>query len=153
MASIDPQAASSLLKALLQPWHKAVEDPAQAQQEVLHRLLQGYAQTDYGAQHGAAHIDNVQDYRQAFPVATYEDYKPLIERVMAGEVGLLPISCSCPSCTPSPSVSGLFGSVPNSLSARSVRPSPSLSAARATAVSVACPATNTAWAVAVPALR
>jgi hypothetical protein len=31
----------------------------------------------------------LEDYRRAFPVATYEDYKPLIQRVMAGEVGLL----------------------------------------------------------------
>ena len=28
-------------------------------------------------------------YRRAFPVMTYEDYKPLIEAVMAGETGLL----------------------------------------------------------------
>ena len=29
------------------------------------------------------------DYRRAFPAATYEEYKPLITRVMAGEVDLL----------------------------------------------------------------
>jgi hypothetical protein len=66
-----------------------VADPARAQQEVLHRLLQTYAQTDYGRQRNASEIDTVEDYRRAFPVATYEDYKPLIERVMAGEVSLL----------------------------------------------------------------
>jgi hypothetical protein len=78
-----------MLKAMLQPWHDAVRDPAQAQQAVLHRLLPIYAQTDYGAQHGAAGVGTLTDYRRSFPVATYEDYKPLIERVMAGEVGLL----------------------------------------------------------------
>jgi hypothetical protein len=86
MAGSDPQA---MLNALLQPWHEAVDDPVKAQQEVLRRLLESYAQTDYGAQHGAAQIETVEDYRRAFPVATYEDYKPLIERVMAGEANLL----------------------------------------------------------------
>jgi len=78
-----------MLNALLQPWHEAVNDPAKAQQEVLQRLLRIYAQTDYGAQHGAAQIGTIEDYRRAFLVAAYEDYQPLIQRVMAGEVGLL----------------------------------------------------------------
>ncbi len=89
MAENTPQAAAEMLHAFLQPWHDAVNDPAQAQTQVLHRLLQSYAQTDYGAQHGAANVDSVADYRRAFPAASYEDYQPLIQRVMAGEVRLL----------------------------------------------------------------
>ena len=61
-------AAAGMLKGLLQPWHEAVKDPAVAQQNVLHRLLEGYAETDYGTQHGAAQIDSIEDYRRAFPV-------------------------------------------------------------------------------------
>jgi hypothetical protein len=86
MTHSDPQA---MLNALLQPWHDAVDNPAKAQQEVLQHLLEGYAQTDYGAQHGAAQIETMEDYRRSFPVATYEDYKPLIQRVMADEISLL----------------------------------------------------------------
>jgi hypothetical protein len=87
--NIDPQAASQMLQDQLQPWHDAVSDPARAQEQVLHRLLKDYAQTEYGAQHGASHVDTVEDYRRAFPVTTYEEYKPFIERVMAGQVRLL----------------------------------------------------------------
>ena len=86
-ASRDEVAA--LLHAFLEPWQKAVENPLEAQREVLNSLLKGYARTDYGARHGAEHIDSTDDYRRAFPVITYEDCKPLIERVMAGDVGLL----------------------------------------------------------------
>lgn len=89
MADIDPQAATLMLDGLLHPWHAAVEDPDSAQQEVLHNLLKDYAKTDYGEQHGASQIETLNDYRRAFPVSTYEDYKPLIERVMAGEVSVL----------------------------------------------------------------
>jgi hypothetical protein len=89
MASGNTRAVADMLKAFLQPWHDAVSDPAQAQQEVLHRLLGGYAQTGYGARHGASHVGSIADYRRAFPAATYGDYKPLVQRVMAGEVGLL----------------------------------------------------------------
>jgi hypothetical protein len=56
---------------------------------VLHRLLGIYAQTEYGRQHGAAQVGSLADYRRAFPSATYEDYQPAIQRVMAGDVGLL----------------------------------------------------------------
>jgi hypothetical protein len=89
MTGTDTQAVADMLTALLQPWHDAVDDPAQAQQEGLQNLLNIYAQTQYGVQHGAAQIDTVDHYRRAFPVSTYEDYKPLIELVMAGETNLL----------------------------------------------------------------
>ncbi|MBC7265137.1 MAG: GH3 auxin-responsive promoter family protein [Chloroflexi bacterium] len=89
MMSGDPRAVAEMLNTLLQPWHEAVRDPASAQQAVLQHLLENYAQTEYGAQHGASQIQTVEEYRRAFPVVTYEDYKPLIQRVMAGEVKLL----------------------------------------------------------------
>ncbi len=86
MPERSPQA---MLQPFLQPWHEAVANPAAAQEGVLHRFLQIYAQTDYGAQHGAAQVATLADYRRAFPITTYEDYRPLIQRVMAGEVRLL----------------------------------------------------------------
>jgi hypothetical protein len=86
----DPQATVAMLQGLLQPWHDAVADPAKAQEDVLHRLLKTYARTEYGAQHGASQIASIDDYRRAFPIGTYDaHFKPLIQRVMAGQVGLL----------------------------------------------------------------
>jgi hypothetical protein len=89
MGSIDSQTATQLLRAQLQPWHEAVAQPEKAQQAVLHRLLTDYAKTKYGLQHGAVQIDTLEDYRKAFPVATYDDYKSLIQQVMAGEIDIL----------------------------------------------------------------
>jgi hypothetical protein len=89
MAQLDPQVVIEIVQAQLEPWNEALQDPPKTQQEVLHNLLKDYAQTDYGAQHGATNIESLADYRRAFPVITYEDVKPLIERVMAGDVRLL----------------------------------------------------------------
>lgn len=87
--NIDPQVGAQMLSALLQPWYTAVENPSKAQEDLLHCLLKDYAQTEYGRQHGASQIETLEDYRRAFPVAGYADYKPLIERVMSGEESLL----------------------------------------------------------------
>jgi hypothetical protein len=88
--NIDPQAAMMMLEHMLKPWHESVADPAKAQEEVLHKLIQDYAKTGYGKQHGAENITTLDDYRKAFPVTPYENgFKPLIERVMGGEVELL----------------------------------------------------------------
>jgi hypothetical protein len=73
----------------LKPWHESIQAPARAQEAVLHNLLQDYAQTEYGRKHGAGQISNLDDYRRAFPVAPYEGYRPLIDKVMAGDTGLL----------------------------------------------------------------
>lgn len=77
------------LKQLLQPWENALADPVSAQEAVLHRLLQQYARTGYGKAHGAGQIDTLTDYRRAFPVADYEDFRPLIKDVMAGDLQTL----------------------------------------------------------------
>ena len=89
MAENQGEETLKFLKALLQPWHTAVEAPAEAQGKVLSTLLKGYAKTEYGEMHGAAHVEGIDDYRRAFPVVTYENYKPLIQRVMGGETKLL----------------------------------------------------------------
>ncbi len=77
------------LAALLQPWHKAIADPALAQASVLNRLLEDYAATAYGRDHAAGSIGTLAEYRRQFPVATYAEFKPLLQRVMAGETDLL----------------------------------------------------------------
>jgi hypothetical protein len=85
----DLQAGLEMLTSSLRPWHEAVQDPKLAQETVLQRFLDGYARTRYGAQHGAGEVGTIEEYRAAFPVVHYEEFKPLIERVMAGEEDLL----------------------------------------------------------------
>lgn len=86
---MDVEDRKAMLSGMLQPWHDSVADPAASQDGVLKNLLSDYAKTEYGAQHGAGDISSVEQYRQSFPIATYEDFKPLIQRVMQGQVELL----------------------------------------------------------------
>ena len=86
MNNIDPSAADQMLTTMLEPWKRSICDPQKFQEEVLHNLLSGYAKSKYGKLYGAAHIESINDYRSAFPVSDYETYKPIIEKVMAGQI-------------------------------------------------------------------
>ncbi len=83
------QAGMDQLMSFIHPWHAALADPVAAQEQVLRTLLAIYCQTGYGQDHRADAVQSIQDYRRSFPVATYADYKPLIQRVMEGETHLL----------------------------------------------------------------
>ena len=69
---------------MIEPWHQALANPEAAQQATLERLLGGYAQTEYGHEHGAERVGSTADYRRAFPIVTYASLRPTLDRVMAG---------------------------------------------------------------------
>lgn len=80
-------------------WHQGLQDPAATQAQTLEWFVEGYARTVYGQECGAAGLLTLADdpprffaaYRRAFPIVTYDDIKPWIDRVIAGEVeALLP---------------------------------------------------------------
>jgi len=85
----NPQEMQEKLKGFVQPWYESLANPAAAQQVVLQRLLRGYAPTRYGQEHEADTVTGTEEYRRAFPVVTYEELKPVIQRMMGGETELL----------------------------------------------------------------
>lgn len=86
MSKPDPRA---LIEGQLQPWLNSLQRPDTAQEDVLQRLLAIYDQTGYGREHIAGEIKDIDAYRRTFPVATYEQFKPRIDSVLAGETSLL----------------------------------------------------------------
>jgi len=87
------------IEIFVELWHRGLQDPARTQAQTLVWLVEGYARTIYGRERGAAELPLLVDdpprlfeaYRRAFPVVTYDDVKPWIDRVIAGEVeSLLP---------------------------------------------------------------
>jgi hypothetical protein len=89
VSDLNRQETVARLQGFLKSWHESVTDPKTAQEKVLGFLLAHYSKTDYGKKFGAAQIKTTEDFRRAFPIATYEDYKPHIEQVMAGDQNLL----------------------------------------------------------------
>jgi hypothetical protein len=77
------------LQTLLAPWHESLKDPGSSQQKVLQKLLAGYAQTAYGRLYRASQVSSIEEYRHNFPVMSYDDYYPVIRKVMAGDHSLL----------------------------------------------------------------
>lgn len=67
----------------------ALVKPRQAQERILHRCLRRNADSDYGQRYRFDQIRSVDEYRQRVPVVSYEDLEPWIERVCAGESGVL----------------------------------------------------------------
>ena len=73
-----------ILKQIVNPWHEALKNPAEAQQKALEKLLEGYAKTGYGKTHSANGIKDVSTFRTNFPTINYAGLRPFLEEVKAG---------------------------------------------------------------------
>jgi hypothetical protein len=83
------QAGIQKMGAIVNPWYASLKDPKTSQENTLQDLLKIYQQSQYGTDHNAASIDSYVDYHRSFPIKTYQQYKPLIDRVLEGETSLL----------------------------------------------------------------
>ncbi|SDM66703.1 GH3 auxin-responsive promoter family protein [Pedobacter antarcticus] len=60
-----------------------------AQQEVLHHLVAEAGNTAFGKDHHFEQIRNYEDFKKHVPVRDYEELRPYIDRVVAGEADVL----------------------------------------------------------------
>lgn len=63
--------------------------PVETQVATLYKLLAKAAATEWGKKYGFASINSVKDYQNRFPVSTYEDMMPYVERLRNGEANIL----------------------------------------------------------------
>ncbi|WP_234737125.1 GH3 auxin-responsive promoter family protein [Tellurirhabdus bombi] len=63
--------------------------PGEAQQHWFKKLVDEAKDTAFGRDHHFKDIHTYHDFRQAVPVRDYEDLKPYIERILAGESDIL----------------------------------------------------------------
>jgi GH3 auxin-responsive promoter len=68
---------------------RAAERPDRAQAAVLRALLDQNARTAFGRAHGFHAIRTAAEYRAAVPLRDYEGFRPYVERIVAGEPGVL----------------------------------------------------------------
>jgi phenylacetate-coenzyme A ligase PaaK-like adenylate-forming protein len=62
-----------------------MEHPLETQENLLSSFLQTARHTELGRRYGFESIRNADEFRQAVPVQTYEQFQPLIQRVIEGE--------------------------------------------------------------------
>jgi hypothetical protein len=68
---------------------KACNDPLKAQRSFLLRLVRRNAGTAFGRAHGFSGIRTEEDFRRRVPVREYEELRPYIKRIVAGERNVL----------------------------------------------------------------
>ena len=62
---------------------------SEIQHSVLNRLVHQAAQTEWGKKYDYSSIRSYEDFRKRVPIQTYEEIKPYVERLRAGEQNLL----------------------------------------------------------------
>ena len=67
----------------------AAADPTAAQRDILLRIVRQNADSATGMEYGFSAIRSVADFRARVPKSDYESVRPKMERMAAGEVGLL----------------------------------------------------------------
>ncbi|HZS94435.1 MAG TPA: GH3 auxin-responsive promoter family protein [Chloroflexota bacterium] len=89
---------SSVFGRLLRAWLRfsdadrfdnATWDPAAAQEGKLLEIVRRNQDTEYGRTHGFASIRSIRDYQQRVPVNSYDTLSPFVDRMLAGEPGVL----------------------------------------------------------------
>jgi hypothetical protein len=70
-------------------FEEATHRPREVQEALLRRILTAQTPTDYGRDHGFAHMSTPEDFRRQVPVAGYEYIEPYLARVRRGELKAL----------------------------------------------------------------
>lgn len=68
---------------------RALRDPERAQRRVLEGYLRRNATSAFGREHGFAALRTPQDFQRAVPLRGYDEHRPWIERICAGEPDVL----------------------------------------------------------------
>ncbi|MCY2686541.1 GH3 auxin-responsive promoter family protein [Salinimicrobium sp. TH3] len=64
-------------------------EPVKTQKRVFEQLLKKAANTEFGRDHGFQNISGYREYAARVPVRDYEELKPYVEKVVAGEKDIL----------------------------------------------------------------
>lgn len=76
-------------RAAARSFARSAAAPAEAQRDYLLALLAANADSEYGRKYGFADIRTPEEFAARVPLVTYDDLEPYVERLMAGERGLL----------------------------------------------------------------
>ncbi|MBP7745620.1 MAG: GH3 auxin-responsive promoter family protein [Phycisphaerae bacterium] len=76
-------------RRVLARFQRTLDNVDTAQQQALMRVLRLVTNSDFGRRYGLAAVRSLADLRRAVPLATYEDYRPTIDRLCDGDTQAL----------------------------------------------------------------
>ena len=89
MQSIKSLLAVPFAKIVRKSVLKWVNNPIETQEKVFQKLINDAANTQFGIDHKFKDITSYKDFVKQVPVRDYEDLKPYVERMVAGEEDIL----------------------------------------------------------------
>ena len=89
MISIKSALAKPFAKRVYKNIQKWAKNPLETQEKVFQELISEATQTQFGKDHDFISINSHKDFVKRVPVRDYEDLKPYVERVVAGEEDVL----------------------------------------------------------------
>ncbi|MEQ3663714.1 MULTISPECIES: GH3 auxin-responsive promoter family protein [unclassified Olleya] len=89
MPSIKAALAKPFAKRIYKKVQKWANNPIQTQDKVFKDLISQASSTTFGIDHDFISINNYQDFVKRVPIRDYEDLKPYVDKVVAGQENIL----------------------------------------------------------------
>ncbi|OBX21659.1 MULTISPECIES: GH3 family domain-containing protein [Bizionia] len=89
MFSLKALLAKPFASYIIRKEKKWIDNPIETQEQVFQELISQATSTAFGADHDFISINNHTDFIKRVPIRDYEDLKPYVERVVAGESNVL----------------------------------------------------------------
>ena len=89
MPSIKSALSKPFAKIIAKRINKWSSQPIKTQEKVFQQLITNAKYTAFGLDHGFSDIKTYEDFKIQVPVRDYEDLRPYVERVVAGEENIL----------------------------------------------------------------
>lgn len=89
MVSLKALLAKPFASYIIRKEKKWIDNPIQTQEHVFQELISQATSTAFGTDHDFVSINNYSDFVKRVPIRDYEDLKPYVERVVAGEPDVL----------------------------------------------------------------
>ncbi len=70
-------------------FRRGLRNPDRTQAKILERFLRRNRGTAYGREHGYGDVSSVAEFQERVPIVDYEDLSPYVDRILAGERGVL----------------------------------------------------------------
>lgn len=87
--SLKSFAAKIFAKIVHNQTQKWVQNPVETQEKAFHHLIEKAKETSFGKDHHFDKIKTHEDFATRVPIRDYEELKPYVERVVAGETDVL----------------------------------------------------------------